>query len=150
MKSFLGTGFLIISLLTYSNFLNADTNSQLISWVQETLTDTLSVNYTENLTDTDPVISHYSYNAWQGMVQFLGGYMDVIKEKKLTIHPVLDRNPTITQTGYSSGVPYWRVNQNVNLPELRLNVSFSLMITVPSSGSAPYIIQNLDMQKSTY
>ena len=105
MKSLPQT-FILLSTLLFSSFTHADANSNVGPWVKHILTETLSVNYMEEKDSVDKVNENYTFNAWEAIVSFLGGYMDVIRAKQLTIHPVFVGDPVIVKSGYSSGIRF--------------------------------------------
>lgn len=140
---------LITTLLFFSSFVYADEKATVGQWVQQTLLDTLSVNYTQQPEDFDQIRANYSFDAWNGIVSFLGGYMDVIHTKQMTLHPAPDGDAKIISSGTYSGIQFWRINQNITLPELNIELSFSVLVLARNSSTGPsYIIQSLDMQKS--
>lgn len=150
MRSFPQT-FILLSTLLFSSFTQADVNSNVGPWVKNTLSETLSVNYMEEKDSLDKVNENYTLNAWGAIVSFLGGYMDVIRARQLTIHPVFVGDPVVVTSGYSSGIRFWRINQQVLLPEIKAQLFFSLIVLLRSPDSEePYVIQSLDIIKKPY
>ncbi|WP_155823704.1 DotI/IcmL/TraM family protein [Legionella shakespearei] len=149
MKPFLPICFFISALFFFPSFAHADEQVTVNQWTQQTLLDTLSVNYTEQADDFAQIRANYTFDAWNGIVNFLGGYMNVIRAKQLTLHPVPAGDAQIIKSGTVSGINYWRINQNITIPELGIELFFSVLILArdPSTGS-PYIIQSMDIRKS--
>ncbi|KGP63001.1 hypothetical protein EP47_12790, partial [Legionella norrlandica] len=128
MKFLIKNAILILIMLHFSPILHADENPRVIQWAQQTLINTLSVDYNTKPDDFANISKHYSYNAWQGITQFLGGYMKTIKENQLDLHPVLQGDAQISSTGIFSGISYWVIEQSVAIKELDITLSFTLTI----------------------
>ncbi|MFO2486115.1 hypothetical protein SCJ60_12650 [Legionella pneumophila serogroup 9] len=124
----------------------ANDNTRVIQWAQKTLMDTLSVSYTSKPQDFATVRKNYTLDAWSGMTGFLGGNMKDIREKQLTLHPVLLPDTQILSTGLYSGIRYWVVKQSIAIDELNTKLTFTLTI-LGRSGAAgsPYIVQSLSI-----
>lgn len=141
---------LIFALLLFPPILQADSNPRVIQWAQQTLMNTLSVSYTTKPSDFNNVRKNYSLNAWTGITEFLGGNMNDIRAKQLTLHPILQSDTQILSAGLYSGMSYWIIRQSVNIEELNTQLTFTLTILgrTATSGS-PYIVQSLSISKST-
>lgn len=150
MKPLLPISLFISALFFFSSFAHADEQVTVNQWAQQTLLNTLSVNYTDQADDFAQIRTNYTLDAWSGIVNFLGGYMDVIRARQLTLHPVPSGDAQLIKSGTVSGINYWRINQNITIPELGVELFFSVLILArdPASGS-PYIIQSVDIQKSS-
>ena len=151
MKSLLRATTLLFTLMTLSSFTHADSNSGVSEWVQQTLTKTLSVSYDSKLNNFPAVRHNYTHAAWNGMAQFLSDYVGAVRSQKLVLHPIFDGKPVIVKTGEHSGMRFWRINQNVTIPELRVALAFSLLILSRSADNkSPYIIQSMSVIKKEY
>ena len=75
---------------------------------------------------------------------FLGGYVKVVKEQQLTLHPKFAKEPFIENKWVASGVQYWRVDSVVLVSELNEMVAFSMVVTKPFDR---FVIQSVDMLK---
>ena len=144
------TSLVFFNLLLFSLLSHAEDNTEVKAWVKRVLTETLSVSYNTQKSDFTEISKNYTFNAWNAMTDFLGGYMKNIRAKQLTVNPVFDGDPRVVKSGIYSGIHYWRVNQNVSFQEFNLYLSFSLIVLArdPSTG-ASYIIQSMDISKKT-
>ncbi|WP_133128742.1 hypothetical protein [Legionella nagasakiensis] len=139
---------LIVSLFISTNTYAANDN-KIIQWTQNTLLSTLSVSYQENKQHDEFVQSNYTYNARQALHEFLGGYMVVIKNKQLTLHPQLNGPAEVLEAGivknstFFDGIHYWRIHQAVLIPELNQNIEFTIVVIETLQKN--YLIQALDM-----
>ncbi|CZR32644.1 Uncharacterised protein [Legionella pneumophila] len=72
--------------------------------------------------------------------------MQSIREKQLTLHPVLLPDTQILSTGLYLGMSYWIIRQSVAIDELNIKLTFTLTI-LGRSGAAgyPYIVQSLSI-----
>lgn len=138
--------FIVVFSINSSALYAANSNTRVIQWAQQTLMDTLSVSYTSKPQDFATVRKNYTLDAWSGMTGFLGGNMKNIREKQLTLHPVLLPDTQILSTGLYSGMSYWIIRQSVAIDELNTKLTFTLTI-LGRSGAAgsPYIIQSLSI-----
>lgn len=129
--------------------LYAQNDAEVCQWVNQTLLRTFSLDYTYDPSNEDiEVRNSYTMNAWNALTDFLGNYIPVIQEKRLTLHPVFITEPFIAEQGVYSGIHYWRTNEVISIPELNLIIAFSLIVleTNPSSNGH-YLIQSIDMVK---
>ena len=148
MKSFLQKILFLSVLFAFSFTLYAQNNAEVCQWTKQTLLNTLSIDYTYQKGDDDQIRKSYTDNAWDAISGFLGGYVDTVKEQHLTTHPIFIQEPSVVASGVDSGIYYWRVNEEVLIPELHLIIAFSmLVIKTNSSTSGGYVIQSLNMVK---
>lgn len=147
MKSLLLGVFLICSAGAH-----AVSNVAVTQWTQKTLLNTLTVdsNYSSS-NDYEQHSKGFGRNAWNAISGFLGGYIPVIQEHQLSVHPTFLIEPHVVDSGIVNGIHYWRVDEEVALPELNIKVAFSLLIieTGPSNNG-PFLIQSMDMVKQEY
>ncbi|KTD74548.1 DotI/IcmL/TraM family protein [Legionella tucsonensis] len=128
--------------------LYAQSDNQICQWVKGTLLDTFSLDYTYKPSDGEELRKSYTENAWDALTEFLGNYLPIIREKRLTLHPVFIKEPFIAEKGIFSGVHFWRVNEVLSIPELNIIIAFSVLVieTSPLSNGR-YLIQSMDMVK---
>jgi len=124
-------------------------NSQITSWVQRVLITTLSVSYSDNFRAAPPIRTNYTDNAWAAITGFLGHYVDTVRAQQLTLHPVANGAAIVVDSGVFPndilpGLKFWQVNQQITIPELRLNISFSVVVTLNVTDNK-YRIQSLSM-----
>ncbi len=126
----------------------ADDEQEVTDWVQKALLSTLSIDYRQ--TDAEIAKSHKYYldNAWKALGSFLGDKKAMVRTQKLELHPFPASPAVVTDTGYVSGIHYWRVNQKIMIPELGTQIDFSVVVleTRPTNGSR-FIIQSISMVK---
>ncbi|HHF0524109.1 TPA: DotI/IcmL family type IV secretion protein [Legionella anisa] len=128
--------------------LYAQSDNQICQWVKETLLATFSLDYTYKPSDDEELHKSYTENAWNALTEFLGNYLPIIQEKRLTLHPVFIKEPFITEKGTFSGVRSWRVNEVISIPELNIIIAFSvLVIEANPLSNGRYLIQSMDMVK---
>lgn len=150
VKSSLLRNFFLLSFLLAPCFSYADTDdSDVTTWTQDILLNTLSVDYStyENTFQTYQV--NYTQNARDALRGFLGNYLPVIQQNQLTLHPLALNTPQVVNEGYFSGIHFWRINQAIALPELNSQISFSVVV-IKANGNPPYIIQSVSMVKQPY
>ena len=151
MKAQLLKTIIIVSILLLSPLVHADQNQDVEQWVKDTTVNTFSVDYTQHQSDFDEIRSHYTMNAWSAITGFLSGYLDTIQNNKITVHPIFNDEPKVVNTGYYSGIHYWRVNQILTLPQLRVIIAFSIIVIEKSPNqSQPYLIQSMDINTQKY
>ncbi len=136
------------ALLIFSSITRAD-NNEVAAWAQQVLLATLSVDFSQTPQDSATVRTHYTKNAWDAAANFLGNYMQKVRAQKLTLHPVLNGPATLVASGAVNedvlpGIKYWRVNQQVVIPELNITVDFSLLIMMTSTANK-FLVQSIDM-----
>jgi hypothetical protein len=117
-------------------------------WTQKILMDSLTASYHDSQSDIESVQKYYSHAAWDPMNLFFDKELNAINTHKLTLHPRPLNNPTVSQENNCQVKPCWRVNQSYNLPELHLNIDFSLLII--RSSTTEYLIQSLNMKVTHY
>ncbi|KTD15141.1 Macrophage killing protein with similarity to conjugation protein [Legionella gratiana] len=144
MKSLLQKTLLFVVLFTSSLSVSAQTDAEVCQWVKQIILDTLSIDYNYKTRDRTEFRKNYSDNAWSALVAFLGGYVKVVKEQRLTLHPKFAKEPFIENQWVANGVQYWRVDSVVLVSELNEMVAFSMVVTKPFDR---FVIQSVDMLK---
>lgn len=144
-KLFSGLILLISLAFPISNYAN---NTQVTTWTQDVLLNTLSLNYTDISTHFDKVKVNYTPTAWETLGSFLGDQVSVIRNNRLTLNPVPMGKAQIVTDGDYSGIHFWRINQSFDIPELNASVSFSVIVI--KASTPPYLIQSLSMTKYKY
>ena len=149
MKFFLRA--ILVTLLLFSSFTHADPNPDVGRWVRQTLSDTLSINFEQKQDDLMSIRNNYSYDAWNALTGFLSNYINITHSQQLTVRPFFKGNPTIVKQGMSSGIHFWRVNDTVVLPELKVELSFSFIVLLKDiNDGSPYVIQSMNIIKRDY
>ncbi|MDX1838362.1 hypothetical protein [Legionella taurinensis] len=123
------------------------------AWVQQTLMDTLSASYGDTPTDIDKVKRNYYPAAWWPMNHFFRDRLELIKVKKLILHPKPLTAARITASGPCGTSQCWRINQSYQIPELSIIIDFSLLV-VPANtmlkSKSPFLIQSLSLKINDY
>lgn len=135
---------LLIVLLAFPALNYADDND-VTAWTQQVLLSTLSINYTVTPDDFAALRENYMPTAWEALQDFVGDEVNVVRTKKLTLHPVALGPATIVNTGFSFNIHYWRVNQSIAIPELNMTIDFSVIVI--KANNPPFLIQNMTMIK---
>lgn len=134
--------------LLCSSLIHAQHPISVTTWTQKTLMNALSVNYKYGAEEEERDKVGFMPVAWDALTTFLGGYMKTVQDKQLTIHPQFLIKPTIVDSGTASGIKFWRVNEEVLLPELNVKVAFSLIVIASTpSAAGGYLIQSMSMEK---
>ncbi|WP_392538055.1 hypothetical protein [Legionella sp. 227] len=123
-------------------------DAEVCQWVKKILLSTLSVDYNYDSSNDTELHKNYTGNAWNALTDFLGNYLEVIKNQQLTLHPTLITEPYIAEKGIALNIHYWRVNEVVSIPELNLTIAFSLIVI--EANPLPHghlLIQSMDMVK---
>lgn len=124
--------------------LNYAANIDVSTWTQKVLLATLTIDYNVKLPDDlTEVRKNYSPAAWEGLQSFLGDKIEVIRQQKLSLHPVAVGQPMIVTSGVNSGIIFWRINQVISVPELNAVIEFSVIVSLAD----PYLIQTVSMIK---
>lgn len=147
MKSLLQRTLLWLLLFISPLTLYAQNDAEVLQWVKQILLETFSVDYTYKPSDDDQLRKNYTENAWSALIVFLGNYLPIIREERLTVHPVFITEPFIDEKGTFSGVRSWRVNEVMSFPELNIIVAFSLLVIETNAPNGNYLIQSMDMVK---
>lgn len=147
MTSLIRNIILITMLLMFSP-VNANTDDETVSsWLSQTLLKTLAINYEQQPGDFNDLKKNYSLNAWDGMVQFFSRYKATVKDKQLTLHPVLVGVPNIVKSGLYSGIQYWYIEQSVIIYEFKVKIDFAFLVLARNPATDyPYVIQSLNMK----
>ena len=140
MRSLL-LGFFLIC----SSAVHAATDAEVEHWTKQTLTETIAINYDYDESDREAHKKRYTHFAWDSLSEFLGGYVQVVRDKHLTLHPVFLVEPArVVDSGVASGISYWRVDEEVSIPELKVVVAFSLIVIATTDS---FLVQSLSMEK---
>ncbi|QRN04776.1 hypothetical protein GH742_13420 [Legionella sp. MW5194] len=150
MKSSLLRNFFLLFLFSLPVFSYADAqDDEVAAWAQTTLLNTLTVNYDSYEEDIASNRINYTQNARDALRGFLGNYLSVIEENQLSLHPQALGNAQIINEGYFSGIHFWRINQAIAIPELSIQIAFSIVV-VKVNGDPPYLVQSVSMIKQPY
>lgn len=150
MKSSLLRNFFLLFLLSIPCFSSADAqDDEVAAWTQTVLINTLSLDYDSYEADIEANRINYTQNARDALRGFLGNYLSVIEENQLSLHPQALGNAQIINEGYFSGIHFWRVNQAIAIPELNIQIFFSIVV-VKVNGNPPYLVQSVSMVKQPY
>ncbi|MCL9685303.1 hypothetical protein [Legionella maioricensis] len=134
-----------------SSLAHAFSDSYVTDWAQKTLIETLTVSYLTTPEETEATQKKYSLAAWEPMSAFFNKELIVIDQQKLSTHPKPLTEPTITKLTKCISDQCWRVNQSFNIPELHMNIDFSLLLVTASPGGySPFLIQSVDMNVHRY
>ncbi|KTC82114.1 hypothetical protein [Legionella cincinnatiensis] len=143
--------FMLLISLFASPLVSAVTNNEVTDWAQKILMDTMSISYLTTPNEEKEAEKNFSHAAWEPMNNFYFNESKIIKHYKLTLHPRPLNHPTLIKEELCFGSPCWRVNQTYNVPELHLNVAFSLLITSQkTTNKSPFIVKSLDMKVEHY
>ncbi len=145
---------LLINLLSGSVSFAANTipNSiQVTEWAQRVLMDSLTASYFDTPEDIKSVQKYYSLAAWEPMNSFFDNELKRIEYYKLSLHPKPLTPPKLLKEINCEYKLCWRVNQKFKLPELRMIIDFSLLISrIMQNDTEHYLIQNLNMTVQRY
>ena len=120
-------------------------DEQFLNWTQQTLLQTLTLNYKNLDNQLETVKLNYTPEAWEDLRSFLGDKFVAIKDNQLVLHPtVIKKRQLIVQQGFEN-IIYWRVNQGIKVPELNLTLYFSAVVA--KSNKPSYLIQSLTVTK---
>ncbi|MFC3908656.1 DotI/IcmL/TraM family protein [Legionella dresdenensis] len=125
--------------------INSAGPQDVISWTEQTLSNTLALDYNNIDQQLEAVKSHYTVNAWEALGTFFNQGVSTIRSQKLVLHPEALAPAQIEAEGDYSGIHYWRINQDYYIPEVNMTVRFSAIVI--RATNPPYIIQSLDMTK---
>lgn len=143
--------FLLLFFLFISYHAQAFSNKYVSDWAQNTLIQTLSVSYIDSPDENRLIQKKYSLAAWEPMRDFFSKELQIIEEQKLTIHPKPLTKPKVTRSNNCLSSDCWEVTQSYNLPELHMNVDFSLFIVSASpSNESPFLIQSANIKIHQY
>jgi len=109
----------------------------------------LSIDYNYKADDDSELRKNYTKDGWNALSDFLGNYINVVREQQLTLHPVFTIEPFVTAKGIAlKEIHYWRVNEVVSIPELKLTIAFSLLVIEANpTPNGHFLIQSMDMIK---
>ncbi|KTD53845.1 hypothetical protein Lsan_3509 [Legionella santicrucis] len=143
--------FMLLISLFASPLVYAVTNNEVTDWAQKVLMYTMSISYLTTPDEDKEAAKNFSHSAWESVNGFYFNESKIIKHYKLTLHPKPLNYPTLIKEDMCFGAPCWRINQTYNIPELHLNVAFSLLITSQKTASkSPFIIKSLNMKVEHY
>lgn len=140
--------FIFIILLVVQPLLGhaANNNHPVAIWAANALNQTLSLNYKTLPSNLNKAKKYYMPIAWQTLTNFLNDKLVVIQDRHLILRPkALTYANIFTQEDYA-GVRFWRVNQRYRIPELNMDIAFSLIIV--KASKQPYLIQSINMTKT--
>lgn len=122
-----------------------DYAAQVTDWTEKILLDTLSLNYRNLDKHLNRVQINYDPTAWDSLQSFIGDQLPVIRNNKLQLHPRSIRPiQLITQEDYAQ-MPFWQLKQTIKIPELKMNLVFSLVVI--KAKNPPFLIQSLNVTK---
>jgi hypothetical protein len=151
MKKKYALGFMFCISFFTASLIYASRDNYVTDWAQKTLMDTLAASYLDTPEEVEVVQKKYSPAAWGPMSDFFHKELKIIQDQKLTLHPIPLTQATITRSENCISVHCWRVSQLYKIPELHMNIDFSLLIVSASpSGDSPFLIQSVDMKVHNY
>ncbi len=111
-------------------------NDKLVTdWTSSVLKETLSVSYLQTPEQVKSTSKYYSYNGWDNIANFLGSRMPNVRKYKITTTPVPDGPAKVVRSGIYKGAPFWRVNQAWQVPQVSVEVWFSVIVIQKPDGS---------------
>ncbi|MGC1182434.1 hypothetical protein [Legionella sp.] len=138
----------LAAILIFSSVLHAANPQEVTEWTKNTLMTTLSVDFNYNSMDVTKYRQGFTPYAWNALSGFLGVYLQQIHAQQLILHPKFLKTPTIVDSGIASGIQFWRVNEEIVLPEIKVKIAFSLIVIATNpTANGSYIIQNMSMIK---
>lgn len=147
MNPFLNKALLLAILLLLSSLIQANQNEDVISWSEQTLLNTLTASNNQQDKSFGEIKKNYSFDAWSGVVDFLGNRLQTIKAKKMILNPTINGTSQVLNAGITSGIPFWRVQVDISVPELDITLGFTLLVLASySSSDSPYVIQSLNIK----
>ncbi|MCC5791188.1 MAG: hypothetical protein JJT82_01065 [Legionellaceae bacterium] len=120
-------------------------NLNVADWTEDVLRKTLSVSYKLTPAQVNAQKQYYSFEGWASIASFLGNRMVFIRANRISLHPEPLNSATVVGTEEYSGLPCWRVNQSWFIPELNMQIHFSVRVVREENGF--YKIMSLDMHK---
>lgn len=148
MKAPLVLVFLLAGLLLFPPCLVANSN-KVGDWVEKTLLLSTSLNFAVKKNEANPIRARYTLNGWYALSHFLSPHGERHLGKFFhpapLSKPVVVNSGIVTNSSFFSGVPYWRVNQVIVIPEMNIRVAFSVLVI--ETTDKHYLIQSLDMVK---
>ncbi|WP_051555158.1 hypothetical protein [Legionella fairfieldensis] len=141
---------LLFFALLFSPFSYSDSDDlQVANWTEQVLLKTLSISYQTTPDDFALLKQNFLNNAWLALSNFLSEELETLRDQQLTLHPAAIEQAQVVNSGYVSGIHFWRVNQTISLPELSLAIAFSVIV-IKRNGTPPYVIQSIDMTKAPF
>ncbi|MDP1603701.1 MAG: DotI/IcmL family type IV secretion protein [Legionella sp.] len=128
--------------------INYADDAGVISWTKQTLLNTLTIDYKNMKTELDKSKANYTPAAWGAFKSFLGDKVATIQDNQLTLHPTAPSSGTIVDAGNVDNVTYWRINQPIDIPELNMSVTFTVVVI--KASNPPYLIQSVNMTQVQY
>lgn len=139
---------IIITLIVFSSF-SYQKSASVTDWVEQTLLLSTALNFTNNESYSSPVRLRYTHNGWEALSNFLSHYANSSLGNDMPFHPTVISEPAIVNSGiitnshFFAGTPYWRVEQGIAIPELNINIAFSVLVI--ETTDKHFLIQSLDM-----
>lgn len=93
------------------------TQSGLLNWVSNTVTDTLNFDFNDWRKSFMEVRNNYTEKAFEELVTSLkeSGILDLVRQKRLVLSSVLQKTPVITAKGMYQGKMAWKIEVPVLL-----------------------------------
>ena len=87
------------------------TQSGLLTWVSDTITGAMSLNFLEWREKLESIRPHFDYAAYKSFLASLqsSGVLDMIRDKRLSASAVATRAPVIIASGLVGGKATWKV-----------------------------------------
>lgn len=142
-------GFVLILSFFASFLIYAADDKYVANWAQQLLIDSLSASYLNTPSEIEAIQKNYSMAAWEPMSDFFENEQQIMELNKLILHPEPLTTPTVSEVEDCMFSRCWRVNQSFNVPELHMNIDFSLFIIKSLSGS-PLLVQSVGMKVHRY
>jgi hypothetical protein len=130
------------------SYVHADDFRSVGNWTQEILMGTLSASYTDTPAEIAAIKKNYLPYAWGPMHQFLLNKRAEINEKQLTLHPKPLTHPKVMESTNCGVSPCWEVVQVFYIPELSVNIYFSLKVTkgtIVKNSPLPFMIRSVSI-----
>jgi len=134
-------GVLMLTTLLASNAMAATQSP--VAWTKQTLLQTFTLNHESMNAQLKQAESNYTPSAWSDLLSFFGDNPSTIRNYKLNLHPKVTGPGQIISSGDLDGVTYWKIVQPLSIPELNMNVSFSVIVI--KAGKPPFLIQSVNM-----
>lgn len=130
---------LVFPVISYAN----NDNEKVAKWAQEVLLYTLTIDYTTTPDELAKRRRNFLPVAWNAFRSFIGNRVQVIRDKKLSLHPRPLSSPRVAAEGLFSGIQYWQIDQIIYIPELSLNIYFALLII--KTNGPPFVVQSMSV-----
>lgn len=125
----------LLMVLVFPLWASGGNDKVITDWTSKVLKETLTVSYTETPEEANAPSKYYSYNGWNNIADFLGSRMPNVKKYKLITTPIADGPAEIVSSGVYKGLPFWRVNQAWTIPQVSVEVWFSVVVMQKPDGN---------------